>query len=150
MGRFNEQCEVNTAMKVLKIIGLVILGIAACFLFGYVIMLLWNWLMPDIFGLKTITYWQSFGILILASILFGRFGGGGSSDHKKKDKSQVKEEIRREIRQEIEKELRKECGETPDSEKNAEYERTYEKWWEEEGKDSFERYARRDDDGAGQ
>lgn len=34
------------------------------------LMLLWNWLMPTIFGLTTVTFWQSFGLLFLSSILF--------------------------------------------------------------------------------
>jgi hypothetical protein len=37
------------------------------------VMLLWNSLLPDIFGLKTITYLQAAGLLILAKILFGGF-----------------------------------------------------------------------------
>jgi hypothetical protein len=45
--------------------------------FGYVTMSLWNWLMPAVFGLKVITYWQAFGMLILAKILFGGFHKGG-------------------------------------------------------------------------
>jgi len=32
--------------------------------------LLWNWLMPDIFGIKTITFWQALGVFLLSSILF--------------------------------------------------------------------------------
>ena len=32
---------------------------------------LWNITMPDVFGIKEITFWQAFRILILASILFG-------------------------------------------------------------------------------
>ena len=47
-----------------RIIGWVILGIigaaALAFILGYVVMLLWNWIMPDIFGLVEITFWQSF------------------------------------------------------------------------------------------
>ncbi len=31
---------------------------------------LWNWLMPEIFALKTLTFWQSFGLLLLSNILF--------------------------------------------------------------------------------
>lgn len=31
---------------------------------------LWNWLMPAVFGLKVITFWQAWGLLLLASILF--------------------------------------------------------------------------------
>jgi hypothetical protein len=32
---------------------------------------LWNMTMPDVFGTKSLTFWQAFRILILASILFG-------------------------------------------------------------------------------
>jgi hypothetical protein len=45
-------------------------------LFGYVVMNLWNWLMPALFGWRTITFWQAVGILILSKILFGGFRGG--------------------------------------------------------------------------
>lgn len=31
---------------------------------------LWNWLMPEIFSLPTISLWQAFGLSILSSILF--------------------------------------------------------------------------------
>jgi hypothetical protein len=41
--------------------------------------LLWNWLMPDLFGLAYITIWQAIGINLLASILF-------KSNRKDKDK----------------------------------------------------------------
>ena len=37
--------------------------------FGFIVMLLWNWLMPVIFGLTTITIWQSFGLILLSSFL---------------------------------------------------------------------------------
>lgn len=49
----------------------------AIFGFSYITMLLWNWLMPDIFGLKMITYWQALGLLVLGKILFSGFGGKG-------------------------------------------------------------------------
>ena len=38
-----------------------------------VIMLLWNWLMPAIFGLSVVSFWQALGLFILARILFGGF-----------------------------------------------------------------------------
>ena len=62
--------------RVLKVIAFVVVAAA---IFGFIIMHLWNWLMPGIFGLHTITYWQGLGLLILAKILFGGFhrGGGG-------------------------------------------------------------------------
>jgi len=37
--------------------------------FGLPIMVLWNWLMPTIFGLPEITFWQSCGLQILLSLL---------------------------------------------------------------------------------
>jgi hypothetical protein len=59
-----------------KIIGFVILGIIGVFLFGSVVMLLWNALMPAIFHLPLITFWQALGLLILAKIFFSGFRGG--------------------------------------------------------------------------
>ena len=52
---------------ILSIIGILILAVI---LFGYPTMLLWNWLMPTIFNLPYITFWQACGINLLASILF--------------------------------------------------------------------------------
>ena len=46
---------------------------------GWVVMSLWNWLVPDLFGLRTITIWQALGLLLLCRILFGGFGMGGGS-----------------------------------------------------------------------
>ena len=51
-------------------IGTLLFASFACLFNGFLVMLLWNWLMPDIFGLKVITYWQGFGIAFLCSILF--------------------------------------------------------------------------------
>ena len=39
-------------------------------LLGYPVMLLWNWLIPEIFGLSEITFWQAIGLNILCTILF--------------------------------------------------------------------------------
>jgi hypothetical protein len=41
-----------------------------------VVMLLWNWLLPTVLGLKAISYLQAAGLLILAKILFGGIGRG--------------------------------------------------------------------------
>lgn len=43
---------------------------------GGIVMLLWNWLIPEIFGLKAITYFQALGLLLLSRILLGNFGFG--------------------------------------------------------------------------
>lgn len=47
------------------------------FVFGEVVMHLWNWLMPVLFGWRIITFWQGLGLLVLCRILFGGFGGHG-------------------------------------------------------------------------
>jgi Ca2+/H+ antiporter, TMEM165/GDT1 family len=49
---------------------------AGIFLFGFIVMSLWNALLPGIIGVGTVTFWQALGILILAKILFGGFHGG--------------------------------------------------------------------------
>jgi hypothetical protein len=45
-------------------------------LISLVVMQLWNHLLPDIFHLGIITFWQAMGLFILSKILFG-FGKGG-------------------------------------------------------------------------
>jgi len=64
--KMNEQMR-----QIIESIGAIIglLAILAIIL-GYPVMLLWNWLMPTIFGLTKITLWQAIGINILCRILF--------------------------------------------------------------------------------
>ncbi len=62
----------NRFVRFLMFLPLVLAGIA---LFTFFVMRLWNWLMPAIFGLHLITYWQALGLLILCKILFGGFRG---------------------------------------------------------------------------
>ena len=59
-----------------KMIFIPFLAAGALFLITYIVMLLWNNLLPDILHVSTITYWQAMGILVLSKILFG-FGGRG-------------------------------------------------------------------------
>jgi len=51
-------------------------------LFGQIVHLLWNALLPPLFGWREITFWQATGILVLSRILFGGFGSHGSNDRK--------------------------------------------------------------------
>jgi hypothetical protein len=53
-----------------------ILGIALVIGFTYVVMLLWNWLIPDLFAGPVLDFWQAGGLLILSKILFSGFGKG--------------------------------------------------------------------------
>ncbi len=62
-------------VTVFKIGGWVVLGlVGACvvgLLLGFVVMWLWNWLMPDLFpGVPEIDYWQAVGLFILCHLLF--------------------------------------------------------------------------------
>ncbi len=62
----------NLWMRRLKIAGI---GLIAIGIFGFVVMSLWNWLVPAVFGLRAITFWQALGILVLSKILFSGFNG---------------------------------------------------------------------------
>ena len=67
--------DYGRSWKAPRIVGWVLVGIAFAgmfgLFFGWIVMLLWNWLMPSLFGLASISYWQGFGIVVLAKILFG-------------------------------------------------------------------------------
>jgi len=55
-----------------------ILGIALfIFIGGEIVMRLWNWLLPSLFGWRQLTFWQAVGILALCRILFGSHGFRG-------------------------------------------------------------------------
>ncbi|MFZ1369522.1 MAG: hypothetical protein WAR78_04025 [Ferruginibacter sp.] len=58
--------------------GLMILvfGSIAILVFGFVVMSLWNAILPAVLGVKAISFIQALGILLLSKILFGGFRGG--------------------------------------------------------------------------
>lgn len=71
---------------------------------GYAVMWLWNRLTPAIFGWHTITFWQAFGLLVLARILFGGLGlhgpAGGNVRRRMRDRFEhMTEEERERFRQ---------------------------------------------------
>jgi len=68
--------------------------LAAIVLFAYVTMLLWNALLPEIFNLTTITFWQAAGLLILARLFFG-FGHSGKWN---RDSSHMSRDMRNKIK----------------------------------------------------
>ena len=45
---------------------------------GEIVLHLWNWLLPPLFGWRELTFWQALGMLALCRILFGGFGFRGS------------------------------------------------------------------------
>lgn len=98
MGEWWE--ERTTGEKVVLGIGLGVLVVGGIFLFGLFVKLLWNWLMPEIFGLPEISYWQGWGLLILSSILFKDFGSG-SSDSKGRSDRKRKRKLREYLKDEL-------------------------------------------------
>jgi len=65
-------CKSRCGMKCGMIAVLAVIGIAVL---GWVVMALWNWLMPAIFSVNEIGYLQAMGLLLLSRILFGKWGG---------------------------------------------------------------------------
>ena len=64
--------------KMIFIAPLAILGMVLFIAIGgEVVLQLWNWLLPTLFGWREITFWQAVGILALCRILFGGFGRHG-------------------------------------------------------------------------
>jgi hypothetical protein len=61
----------------LMIIGGIVAFAAIALLLGFVVQLLWNWLLPGLFGIPKIDYWQAWGLLVLCHILFK----SGASHH---------------------------------------------------------------------
>lgn len=55
--------------------------VAFAAVFGGVVMILWNWLMPCIFGFPELSFCQAVGLLVLCKILFGGMMGGHHGHH---------------------------------------------------------------------
>lgn len=115
------------------IAGWIVVGILAAtgfaFLLGYIIMVLWNWLMPDIFGLVEIGYWQAVGLIIFAKIIFGGFG-----PHKKHPKSSNEGRFTKKTS----------YNKLKSGFSKWKY---YDKFWNEEGEKSFKEYSKKQDFG---
>lgn len=62
---------------------------------GEVVMLLWNWLAPALFGFRQVTFWQALGLLALCRILFGGFGmgGGGHRNSRRRMEGRISERM---------------------------------------------------------
>jgi hypothetical protein len=54
----------------------ILMFLAMIAVFSVAALFLWNALMPEIFGLAVLSYWQALGLVVLARILFGGLGPG--------------------------------------------------------------------------
>jgi hypothetical protein len=59
-------------------LGFLVLGALAATVLGFVVMGLWNSLLPPLFGFKPLHFWQALGLLVLSKLLFGNFHSGRS------------------------------------------------------------------------
>ena len=64
-------------MRKKRIVKMLVIALIAIPVFGFVVMSLWNWLMPAVFSVHPIGFWQALGLFFLSRILFGGFGGDG-------------------------------------------------------------------------
>ncbi|MBI9069716.1 MAG: hypothetical protein JEZ09_20635 [Salinivirgaceae bacterium] len=115
-----------TGFAILGILG----AIALAFIFGYAVMWLWNWLMPELFGLSVLTFWKAVGLIILARLLFGGFKHGG---HPSKHSNPSKRMGRKFMQ-------KGDMWKGSNACYNWKY---YDKYWDEEGNEAFEAYIER-------
>ncbi len=108
-----------------KVLFIIIAAILFILLFGYGFMLLWNWLMPDVFGLPVLSYWKAVGILVMAKILFGSFDGMDSKKGPKTKHRHFKEKMRGNCRNDFSKW------------------KFYDEFWKEEGENAFNAFVER-------
>jgi hypothetical protein len=108
--------------KFLKAVKFVLIAVAAFGVFSFVVMRLWNSLLPGLFGWHLIGFWQAAGILFLSKILFGglrpRFGPGMRWRHRMMERW---EQMTPEEREKFREGMRGRCGRmgTPATETKA-------------------------------
>lgn len=122
------RCEMkhhHHGWRALKIVGYVLGGLTLAvflgFLFGYFVMLLWNWLMPTLFGLPAVTFFQAVGIVILGKLIFGCGFHHKQNDHCDKRRRFHKNMKDNWIREKMD----------------------YDEFWEKEGRVAFEAFRER-------
>src|ERR1035438_2866426 len=73
--------ELNMRPKVKRMIFIIPAAIVGMLLFifigGEIVLHLWNWLLPPLFGWRQLTFWQAVGMLTLCRVLFGGVSGRG-------------------------------------------------------------------------
>ncbi len=111
----NHEVEGSGPAKAVKIVGLVLLGLAGVtvlgLVFGLLVRWLWNALMPVVFGLPEVGFWQAVGLVVLAHLLFG-----GDHSHRVE---------------------RSRKGKAGKDSFQTEMENDYRRFWSEEGREAF-------------
>jgi hypothetical protein len=96
--------------RFVRVLKFLLFGIVAVTVLSAVVMSLWNWLMPAVFGVRVITFWQALGVLVLSRILFGRFGGPGHRMHWRRRLSERLSQMSPEEREKFMAGMKGRCG----------------------------------------
>ena len=88
---------------------------------GVLVMHLWNWLLPPLFGWPQVTFWQALGLLALCRILFGGLGlrGSGRSNFRRR-MAERWEQMTPEEREKFRQSWRSRCGFGPSTSESKE------------------------------
>jgi hypothetical protein len=86
----------NIGRKIGKVLCFIVMGAAFVIVIGFVVMYLWNWLVPALFAGPVITFWQALGLLLLCKLLFGfpkKHHEGGWAAKKRRWREQMKDKM---------------------------------------------------------
>lgn len=103
----------------LRILRGLAIAIVAFTVFGFVVSQLWNYLMPTLFGLHTITFWQAVGLVVLGRLLFGGFRPPFGGAPWRRRMMERWEQMTPEEREKFRQGLRGRCGWGPSSDRPA-------------------------------
>lgn len=140
----NSECDYKgkKGFRFFKFVGFVILGALGAgviaVLFGYFVMLLWNWLMPVLFGFIAINFWQAVGIVLLARLIFGGFKHKHACNSHNHHKNKFHEKFAGK--------LGSKCRTKWMNKEEGGKWKHYDEFWEEEGEKAFDDYMEKKSD----
>jgi hypothetical protein len=104
----------------IRVVRFAAIAVVAITVFSFVVMNLWNWLVPPIFGWHSISFWQALGLLVLSKILFGGFRGGpGHGMHWRHRMMERWQQMTPEEREKFREGMRERCGGRPATEQQT-------------------------------
>jgi hypothetical protein len=115
---------------ILRVLGGITLAIGFALVFGIFVQMLWNWLMPPLFKLGTITYAEAFGLMILARLVFGGCGHHRGGQHGPGWGHRGFPRLGWHG-----------CDKTDAANGDIKDWQHYDAWWQEQGRDAFKKYS---------
>ena len=96
--------------RFLRVLKFMAVGVVAVTVFGYVVMWLWNAVVPSLTGWHALGFWPAVGLLVLCRILFGGFRGRGGGWHWRHRLRERFEQMSPEERERFRQTMRHRCG----------------------------------------